>query len=184
MVRAILEGLEGGSDGVADSLVRQYLDANEIHSGVAGIHPESTGRHAPGGRLLRYFRTRARTPVDRKKPRRRRTFSASAVGYLGLAMTTLLLGVFLGASYGGTEDPPARLHEIGDAYRSSGEEFLVQFMNQSSGKFIARNRVASHGDNAEIPGPAQGSDIYQYACSTGFDLRRHWFWHPWQMAAG
>lgn len=170
IVRAILEGLAGGSDGVADSLVRQHLDVKELHSGISGIHPEPTGRHAPDGRLLRYFRTRARTPVDRKNPRRRRTVSTLAVGYLSLAMIALLLGVFLGASYGGTEDPPARRHEIGDAYRSSGEEFLAQFVNQSSGKCIARNRVASHGDNAEIPGPTQGADIYQYACSTGLDF--------------
>lgn len=117
---------------------------------------------------------RARTPGDRKESKRRRTVSLSVIGGLGLTMAAVFLGIFLGASYGGTEDPPhsppARLPEIGDPYPSS-EEFLAQFMNQSSKKCISRNIIGVH-DGAETPGTAlrnggKGADIYQYACSIG-----------------
>lgn len=177
IVRAILKGLADGSDGATDSLVRQYLDKIELHLGDARIHPEPTGRHTPRGRLLRYFRTHTWTLADRKKFRRRRTVSTSAIGYAGLAMTTLFLGVFLGTSYGGAEDasrvPSVKPHEIGDAYPSPKEEFLAQFVNQSSGKCITRNMLGIHSD-AET----EGADIYQYACPTEPDSTESDFLFP------
>jgi hypothetical protein len=80
IVRAILEGLAAVSDGTTDSLVGEYLDKNEINLENVGIHPEPTGRHAPRGRLSRYFRTHTRTLMGRKKVRRRRTVVTSAIG--------------------------------------------------------------------------------------------------------
>lgn len=176
IVRAILEGLNRGSDGTTDSPVREYLDKNELHPENAGIHPETTGRDAPRGWLLRYFRTHTWTPMGPKKFRRQRTVVTSTIGYAGLAMTILFLGVFLGTSYGGTADPSPvpsmRPPEIGDAYPLPGVEFLAQFVNQSSGECIARNGIGTHPTDSEIPrsevrGGNNGADIYQYGCGTG-----------------
>ncbi len=43
IVRAILKGLAGESDGAADSLVRQYLDKKELYLGIDGTNSRADG---------------------------------------------------------------------------------------------------------------------------------------------
>ncbi len=71
-------------------------------------------------------------------------------------MTGLFAGEFLSA----------QPHEIGDAYPSQGE-FLAKFVNQATGRCIARNGVQGDPNKYESPDPNnQASNIYQANCST------------------